>query len=181
MHSDHHLVLDGIVGESTQELLESYGLRFSIRRQGPFADELVTALGFAGRGISGSLSVATSYRVARRIVQEVPGATDIEDWIGELTNQLLGGIQRRLLRRGASIAAGLPVVVRGEELDLANNGRSSSSATSDIQRFRIDRMVDLFSGVVRVRVMVELESWFQLQPASDPAMQPLAEGEPLLF
>ena len=71
-------------------------------------------IGYTGGQIRGTLMLATS---SEPIGRTTPAAeASPHEWVGELTNQLLGRIKTRLTRRGVIIHMSTPVVLRGQHL-----------------------------------------------------------------
>jgi hypothetical protein len=74
---------------------------------------LVSVIGFAGRGVSGSLVLGATSEPLER---SKPSRASARDWIAELANQLLGRIKNKVLRRGIEFYAMPPAVVSGNHL-----------------------------------------------------------------
>jgi hypothetical protein len=95
-----------------------------------------------------------------------PPAAGARDWVGELSNQLVGRLKAKLMARGATIALSTPVVLRGVRL-------------SPLPRTDVAPVVfDSPAGRVLVWVEVEIEDDFQL--GEERALQ-ASEGELLVF
>jgi hypothetical protein len=74
---------------------------------------LVSVIGFAGRGVSGSLVLGATQEPIER---SKPSRASARDWIAELANQLLGRIKNKVLRQGIEFYAMPPAVVSGNHL-----------------------------------------------------------------
>jgi CheY-specific phosphatase CheX len=74
---------------------------------------LVSVIGFAGRGVSGTLVLGATEEPLER---SKPGDASERDWIAELANQLLGRIKNKLMRVGIDFYAMPPAVVSGKHL-----------------------------------------------------------------
>lgn len=73
-------------------------------------------IGFTGDGIRGSIVLAGS-SAALDQSNPIPGSR-VRDWIGELTNQLVGRIKNRLLKHGVEVWITTPIVLRGRQIAL---------------------------------------------------------------
>lgn len=110
-----------IVVESVQALFESNGL--AARHDEPpsayeasFPDA-VSIIGFAGEQMRGSLTLG----VARdALCQTHPlkskDTDDLNDWLSELANLLLGRIKNRLLVHGVVVQMSIPVTLTGKQV-----------------------------------------------------------------
>lgn len=89
-----------------------------------FLTEASTAavIGFTSASVGGSLVVnlETSMAIATRPIELGPISTDdmdaIQDWTGELSNQLLGRTKNKLVRFGELLALSTPVSLSAREL-----------------------------------------------------------------
>jgi CheY-specific phosphatase CheX len=82
---------------------------------------LCSVIGFSGRDLRGTLVLALTEELSGQSNPLVRAArtTDREigrDWVGELSNQLLGQIKIALLRYGIEIYVNLPAVLHGQHL-----------------------------------------------------------------
>lgn len=111
-------VFESIVRHSCLDLFADFGVPLeAVEADGaPVAEFLIcSVIGFTGRHVRGSLVVATTERFLERSHASLE-APQPRDWIGEISNQLLGRIKRHLLARGVEIYLNLPAVLRGEHL-----------------------------------------------------------------
>jgi hypothetical protein len=74
---------------------------------------LVSVIGFAGKGVSGTLVLGATNEPLER---SKPGRSSERDWIAELANQLLGRIKNKVMRAGIEFYAMPPAVVSGNHL-----------------------------------------------------------------
>lgn len=181
MQSEELEWLHDIVDDATQDLFSSYGFECRVAEGRLQRCDLATALGFTAPDMSGSLSLATDYPVARTLVSKTPGATEVEDWMAELTNQLLGRLQRSFFRRGVAISSGLPVVVQGAELSVLDGASCGAGLRTSLRRISLDRAVHVAGGVVRVRVKLALGERFVLQSPDEAIGECPPAGDPILF
>jgi hypothetical protein len=70
-------------------------------------------MGFVGKSARGMCLLGAS---REPIEQTAPVAGDLRDWLGELTNQLVGRLKVKLLGRGIEIALTTPVVLKGHHI-----------------------------------------------------------------
>lgn len=119
--------LQEVVVRSAFELFAASGVTVT-RISGPrlrhpkHLQDLVGMIGFAGPSAKGSIGIRTPRVVA---VQTHPlrasGPIDeaaSEDWMGELTNRLLGRVKNHCLSLGLELYIGVPRVVTGTAMDL---------------------------------------------------------------
>jgi hypothetical protein len=181
MQPEHIEILHGIVDETARALFSSYGFECRPAPDPSAKNELAAVLGFSAAYLSGSLSLATDNGVATVLVEGTRGATGVEDWLGELTNQLFGRLQRRLLPHGVALSGGLPVVVEGEELTVLDQVSPKARDAPNRERVSLDRAIQVAGGTVLVRVALEFEDQFTfLAPGTVPD-EGIVEDEPILF
>jgi CheY-specific phosphatase CheX len=114
-------LLDTALEDTTLALFESIGVRLWRASVPPQAsDDIAASIGFAGAELRGALVLISSRRLVHqalpREVADREADEQLADWMGELTNQLLGRVKNRLLRYGVALAMGTPTVVFGNAL-----------------------------------------------------------------
>ncbi len=149
------------------DLFAAYGVHLS-----PSAAEFIDSqdvllsgvIGFVGPELRG-----TCLLVANRSPIELssPQKERSRDWVGELTNQLVGRLKRKFLGFGLEVALTTPVVLSG--LHLRPIPRRELSP----------RVFSTESGSIMVWVEVEAEPGFAFGPAI--ADQSSQEGDVLMF
>src|SRR5262249_12789054 len=83
---------------------------------------LCSVIGFSGKDIRGTLVMALTDRLpglsnpVQNQMRSAAGDPTNRDWVGELSNQLLGRVKIELLRCGVEIYLNLPAVLRGKHL-----------------------------------------------------------------
>lgn len=165
-------LLDDIVVECTQSLFESIGLSISHVANTQEPSELVGIIGFAGSKLRGVVGLSMSPQLAARAVENATdGETPIDDWVAEAANQLLGRIKNRLLQKGVTISAALPIVLRGIEVRLAP--RSA-------QPVRVYSFADTDESAV-VWLDLQTTGSITVTETVDAAEQPMDEGDLMLF
>jgi len=156
--------------QSAVELFGDIGAQFDIAQASDWTPDVTSIVGIAGSGIAGSVALSTSSRCLVELAQ-LGNASIPEDWLGELSNQLVGRFKRRLVPHGASFGLGTPVVLTGEHLRLAARSIGGSLLTL---------WLDSKIGRAVVWVDIEFRDGFELtaQTKDDGT---LIEGEALLF
>jgi len=101
----------------TVALFEAYGVDLRPCAGCTVNDEanVIAAIGFAGDELRGALAISMSMDVVRasNTIAESPTPDQSRDWTGELANQILGRVKNRLLRFGAHVGMGTPLVFSG--------------------------------------------------------------------
>lgn len=150
------------------ELFAAYGVALNASEADFIASEealLSGVIGFVGPELRG-----TCLLVGNRLPIELssPQKDHTRDWVGELTNQLVGRLKRKFSGYGLEVALTTPVVLTGMHL-------------RPIPRRELSpRVFSTDSGSIMVWVEVEAEPGFALGPAvsSDSTS---AEGDVLMF
>jgi CheY-specific phosphatase CheX len=176
---DNTEVLGTIIREVTPQLFQAYGTRLTPESDGgPPSDaehpELAGVLGFVGERLHGTITLATSRDVMRGVIETIPGVESVEDWLAELTNQLLGRVKGRLLHCGAPVMSSTPVVVAGNELEVKMGRHTVNCRHRFKAEFRAEK------GTVQVWLGVEVENGFVLDERSG-GDRGATEGDLLLF
>jgi CheY-specific phosphatase CheX len=138
---------------------------------------LCSVIGFTGRDLRGTMLLALTEELsglsnpvsgasanldpaARRVIQR--------DWVGELSNQLLGQVKLELLRCGVEIYMNLPAVLLGQHL--------APLPRADLKPLKFT----LAKGAAAVWMEIEARPGFKIddRPSSAPGPAP---GDALLF
>lgn len=151
------------------DLFSDVGAEFTKAPVVDWLPDLTSVIGFAGSGVAGALALWSSTGCLNALA-DLGHAQSPEDWLGELSNQLLGRVKRRLAPYGAVFDLGTPVVVAGHRLRMSSNRPT--------ERIRV--ALECSAGRLEVWLEMEFRDGFQLsdEPAEDDG---LAEGEALLF
>jgi CheY-specific phosphatase CheX len=128
--------------------------------------ELCGGIGFSGKHARGTLLCAATKEPLRLLAQGKCASE--RDWLAEISNQLLGRIKSRLLRRGIEIMLSPPIVLRGEHL--APLPRATLLPLS----------FSLEGGAVFVWLDVEIDPSVKLADAEEHDVG-LVEGQSLIF
>lgn len=157
-----------IIDSACQELFEAYGLPLVAMKgidKVPGTLVLCGVMGFVGSNVRGACLLAGTtepFEASR------PSNGALRDWVGELTNQLMGRVKLKLLRRGAEIALTTPIVLQGEHIAPLPRARLAPSIFSAP------------AGHVLVWLELETRQDFVLGPESDDQLEP-SEGDALFF
>ena len=177
--SDNDTILDEILRDAMLAVFSFYGAALQptgpASRLGVEGFDAVGVIGFSGAGVRGTLVIAGSTRLVIATCppiegRQLPQRDQVRDWLGELSNLVLGRIKCDLALYGLTVGLATPVAFTGEHLRLGavrdNRTRSWDFVSSE--------------GVVRAWLETEMEPGILLVPAVD--VQPeLASGEPILF
>jgi len=150
------------------ELFAAYGVALNSNSSAEFivSDEILLSgvIGFVGPTLRG-----TCLLVGNRSPIELssPQKEHTRDWVGELTNQLVGRLKRKFLGFGLEVALTTPVVLSGLHLRPMPRGKLSP------------RVFSTDSGSIMIWVEVEAEPGFELGPAVADSTS--AEGDVLMF
>ena len=81
-------------------------------------EDLVSVIGFSGDAVRGALGIVAPAATVTAVHPDTAAGLEVteaglEDWIGELANQLLGRFKVELLQRGVTLWMSTPLVLRG--------------------------------------------------------------------
>jgi CheY-specific phosphatase CheX len=98
--------------------------------------ELVAVIGFSGDQVRGAMGLCAGVDALRAthpstLAGAEVEAADLEDWIGESANQLLGRLKAELQRRGVCVWMGTPIVLRGVAVSVLTSG-------NQVRRFALE-------------------------------------------
>jgi CheY-specific phosphatase CheX len=168
---DRHHLFESITARACHELFAKYGvaLRRIAQEDQPLSPEflLCAVIGFSGRHVRGTLVLATTEDL---LISSRPRGKRVatRDWVGELSNQLLGHVKLELLRHEVEIYLNLPAVLGGEHL-----APLPRKAIKPI-KFVAD------TGAAAIWIEVEMGPGFKLSDAENKPAAPPA-GETILF
>lgn len=170
--------MNGIVVESAVGLFEAYNVKAEYlgQRSEPLVAHRinVAVIGFTSEPMCGAVLLRVDTTVLARSypMQSEASQEELTDWSGELVNQLLGRVKKRLLAYGLTIQLSTPTAVVGSELQI---GRSSSEMITVSHEFGSEW------GQLYVRCVVSANPELELSPVQDRAHEAAAEGDLLLF
>jgi CheY-specific phosphatase CheX len=156
-----------LTGNCCIELFAAYGVNLNSNPSEFIVSEEVLlsgVIGFVGPTLRG-----TCLLVGNRSPIELssPQKEHTRDWVGELTNQLVGRLKRKFLGFGLEVALTTPVVLSGLHLRPMPRGTLSP------------RVFSTDSGSIMIWVEVEAEPGFEFGPAVSESTS--AEGDVLMF
>ena len=130
--SDIDLKIGALGANACEELFDAYGVRLStVKKSWGESDErlLSGSMGFVGRHLRGTCLLATTERA---LSDSCPAQGKLRDWIGELTNQLVGRLKTKLLGYGVEVFVTTPIVLSGVlVLALAANAAAQPAAPAN--------------------------------------------------
>lgn len=150
------------------ELFSAYGVELSPTDNGwELSDDPVLSgvMGFVGARLRGTCLLASA---AGPLAAACPEGGRVRDWIGELTNQLVGRLKTKLLTRGIEVALTTPIILSGARLQPVPRGPLLPTVFSSN------------SGLVLV--WIEAEAAGDVEFGSEHPQHPSSnEGDILLF
>lgn len=105
--SDVNHAISAIVRQACIDLFAYYEIELAPGAE-PRPLSRCGVIGFSGNDLRGSVMLGCTEDLLR--------AADTQDWLGELTNQLMGRIKNRLLQHDIAIFSSLPVVLGGDQI-----------------------------------------------------------------
>jgi len=150
------------------ELFEAYGVELvATGGEWGLSDEPVLSgvMGFVGARLRGTCLLASA---AGPLTAACPEGGRVRDWIGELTNQLVGRVKTKLLTRGVEVALTTPIILSGARLQPVPRGPLLPTVFSSKSGF--------------VLVWIEAEAAGDVEFGSEHPLHPSGgEGDILLF
>jgi hypothetical protein len=112
--------LDTIVQSSTVEILRSYEVSVAPRSRSEVSgfatdSDVVGVIGYEGPGVRGNLTLAVPVNILP--APRLPPKTSHEEWMYELTSQVMGRIKNRLIQFQLKLRTQTPSVVSGMALE----------------------------------------------------------------
>lgn len=169
--SKNQQTLDDLVADNCRKLFSHYNLEIRAGKPDaalptePFL--LCGVIGFSSKFVRGALVLATTREPLE--LTNPTQAPSYRDWICELSNQLLGRVKNQMLRRGVEIYPATPVALRGDHLSPV------------LQKRLVAELFTAERGVVGVWMDCEFEEGFELPDSDTCDVEPVPEGELLLF
>ena len=172
---DAQRFFEQVTAAACEELFRRYGV--PVQRSGdgeePVSPDflLCSVIGFTGRDLRGTLVLAVTDELSglsNPVGSASANPVTQRDWVGELSNQLLGRIKLELLRRGVEMYLNLPAVLRGQHL-------------APLPRMELRPIkFTLAKGAAAVWIEVETRPGFKIEADAQGDQGPAA-GEPILF
>jgi CheY-specific phosphatase CheX len=178
MDSQSQDAVDGAVHHAVSGLFEAYG--YSVAPASPpqttSADrecsDMAGVIGFCAEQVTGTIVISTTEEVVLGTLPAGIERPHSSDWLGELSNQLLGRLKNQLSEFGVVLQVSTPVVLVGPKL------RVFGSALSGVRVYRFN----LSAATARpVTIMVELQpkEGFRLERVAQSSN--VLEGTELFF
>ncbi|MED5374316.1 MAG: chemotaxis protein CheX [Myxococcota bacterium] len=115
------------IPEVTSALLEDHEI--VLQKAGPQPTRRAAVIGFSGDLVKGSLGLAVEPELLEfahaRLMGRSPNARESDDFLSELSNQLLGRIKTVFLRYGVEIYLSTPMVLRGINISVSPGPHSN--------------------------------------------------------
>jgi CheY-specific phosphatase CheX len=176
---DPQRFFEQVTAAACEELFRRYGVpvQRSADSDEPITPDflLCSVIGFTGRDLRGTLVLAVTDELSglSNPVAAGPGGAGANpltqrDWVGELSNQLLGRIKLELLRCGVEMYLNLPAVLRGQHL--------APLPRTELKPIKFT----LAKGAAAVWIEVQTRPGFRIESEASGEQGPVA-GEPLLF
>lgn len=120
-------VLDAMAFESCQTLASTPAVRRVPTGDEQEPSELVAVIGFSGDLLRGAVGLTGTREALRAthpatLAGETTNPEQLDDWLAEMVNQLLGRFKAHLHRRGVGIWMSTPLLLRGLSLSVASSG-----------------------------------------------------------
>jgi hypothetical protein len=156
-----------LAASSCIELFDAYGLPLAQGNDGwrESPEQLISGvMGFVGPRVRGTCLLAAE---PAAVQATCPPEGRMRDWVGELSNQLVGRLKKKMLSRGVEVALTTPIVLTGVRLQPLPRGRIEPTAFSSDKGF--------------VVVWVEVEAAQNLSMDSEQAEPADPDVDLLLF
>jgi CheY-specific phosphatase CheX len=121
--ADTRSILSSLLAEACVELFSSYEVALTHQEQLTDSNEanfnLIALIGLSEEFFRASLTICASPKLLKTSFpasEEEISQVDIQDWLGELANQLAGRIKNKVLRYGRKLDLGIPISIQGTHL-----------------------------------------------------------------
>jgi CheY-specific phosphatase CheX len=159
--------MGALVASACEELFSAYGVELTATGdRWELSDDPVLSgvMGFVGAQLRGTCLLAGA---AETLAATCPEGGRARDWVGELTNQLVGRLKTKLLTRGVEVALTTPIILSGARLQPVPRGPLLPTVFSSKFGF--------------VLVWVESEAAGDLRICSESPQPQRGEGDILMF
>ncbi|MEL6348077.1 MAG: chemotaxis protein CheX [Myxococcota bacterium] len=155
------------------ELFDTYAVSLTpASADGSLKLDTVAVIGYSSSQVRGSIGLAMSNDTLVLCTTRAGlSAADRHDWLGELSNQLLGRLKNRLLGYDLNLHMATPMVLRGLRLEVA----PQDGAEMLTSPFQTD------AGPLSVWMDLIAQPNFTLVPSTNPEHTCQAEGELVFF
>ena len=145
-------VISGHLREAALALFADYEIPVRARAvprampaRGLVAPGSIAAIGFAGRGIRGSVvmvALDTAVEAWLAALEEPP--IDLADVLGEFSNMLLGRLKTRLLAEGIALSVSTPTTTSGSGMRVSMPPGASTWVSLDGDGWELDVRIDAY-------------------------------------
>lgn len=105
--------LQEILADSCRKLFSAYGIDVAGEGAQDTEAPLLGRIHFVGKDMSGTLTIGLDREQVRRSLPiKTDRQSDLEDWVRELANQLMGLVKTRLQHHGVNVILSLPLTVK---------------------------------------------------------------------
>lgn len=110
---DPQASLQAILADSCRMLFSAYGIDIAAGGAVESAAPLLGRIHFVGKDMSGNLTIGLDREELKRSLPiKTDRQADLEDWVRELANQLMGLVKTRLQHHGVNVVLSLPLTVK---------------------------------------------------------------------
>jgi CheY-specific phosphatase CheX len=138
--------------------------------------DFCSVIGFSGQEIKGNLILASPRELldkshpSKAMGMDV-GEEDFADWIGEVSNQVVGRLKNGLLKFGANASLTTPTVLRGDNI---TNYTLKTDSLRETLHFQLDEFQFLLAAQVEILAPID----FSISTSDNAAEE---EGSSLFF
>ncbi len=117
-------ILKEEVTSMTQALFERYDIKIEEDQNNENNFNMIAIIGFSGKDIKGSLGFAAAENLIHESYYgETLNPEMIDDWLGEIANQLLGRLKNILLVYGLDVHLSTPMVLHGLNITVGGGSK----------------------------------------------------------
>lgn len=110
---DPQASLEEILADSCRHLFSAYGIDITSGGAPDTPQPLLGRIHFVGRDMSGNLTIGLDReQIKKSLPVKTDRQSDLEDWVRELANQLMGLVKTRLQDQGVNVILSLPLTVK---------------------------------------------------------------------
>jgi hypothetical protein len=110
---DPQALLEDILADSCRKLFSAYGIDITTGGAPESPQPLLGRIHVVGRDMSGNLTIGLDReQLKKSLPVKTDRQADLEDWVRELANQLMGLVKTRLQARGVNVMLSLPLTVK---------------------------------------------------------------------
>lgn len=181
--SDPRSVVVEQLSASCEELFENYGLKLSLIESisGSIlvdnTSDIIGLLGASAEGLRASAAIQTSFGILQKTYPaKLEGLEEqkLQDWIGELSNQLIGRLKNKMLPYGCELTLGVPAVIQGSNLKTVLPKRSEITT----YRYSTETGDDVY---LFLSTLIDENSFNLYSPDESSEEELMTEGEFIFF